>query len=63
MSANRQWLNTINLVQNNGNELVLDPCPYTFESKSQGWVTVDNAANDDTAENEAKALCANSIPD
>jgi|SaaInlV_125m_DNA_1040241.scaffolds.fasta_scaffold00814_7 hypothetical protein len=63
VSANRQWLNTINLVQNNGNELVLDPCPYTFESKSQGWVTVDNAANDDTAENEAKALCANSIPD
>lgn len=63
VSANRKWLKTVNLVQNGDNKLALDPCPYTFESKSQGWVTEDNAANDDTAENAAKAVCRNSAPD
>ena len=65
VSANRQWLKTINLVQNHGEgaDPVLDPCLYTFESKSQGWVTENNAANNDTAENAARALCENRAPD
>ena len=65
VSANRRWLSRISIVKGDadGAGIVLDPCPFQFESKSKAWVTDNNAANDETAENAARALCENSVPD
>ena len=64
VSANRRWLSGMNLVAAEDVDAgaTADECAYTFESVARSWRTADNAANDDAAENAAKALCEDKAP-